>query len=901
MIFLRTPNAKLAKDYLDATAKYIRMYSTLIGPYPYQKFALVENFWETGYGMPSFTLLGPKIIRFPFILHSSYPHEILHNWWGNSVFVDYQTGNWSEGLTAYLADHLVQEQRGTAVTYRRTALQKYADYVTAAKDFPLAEFRARHSAVTQAIGYDKTLMFFHMLRLHLGDDVFTHGLQEFYRDNKSRRAAFADLRRAFESVAGKDLQKEFMQWIARSGAPALRVSQAIARPDGKDYLLTAAVKQVQPGQAYRLRVPVAVHLEGHEKAYQTTMVMDSKRLELALHTPARPLRLDVDPEFDVFRRLHRNEIPPALSQAFGADKALVLLPGTATPEVRRGYHRLAESWQQRQPGRIEIAVDNEIDELPVDGAVWLFGWENRFRTRMATALADYNVSLGDTGIRIDGTDFIRANHTMVLNGRRPAGSAMALTWLATDNVSAMRGLGRKLPHYGKYSYLVFEGDEPVNVAKGQWQVVHSPMSVPVTQADGTAPRQVQGKLAPRRALIYAPVDFSQERMLRDIRRLSGDALRGRGFGMPELDQVADFLAAEFRQAGLQPGGDQAGSYFQIWKDRGGEPAREVVMRNVVGVIPGSKPEWRGQSVVIGAHYDHLGLGWPDVHKGDQGKIHPGADDNASGVAVLLELARALGKEWKPERAVVFVAFAGEEADRRGSKYYVTHAIPFPSAKIMGMLNIDTVGRLGQRKLMVLGAGSAHEWAHIFRGVGYVTGTSLELVADDLGSSDQKSFLDAGVPAVQVFSGPHLDYHRPTDTADRIDPAGLVKTAAVIREAVEYLAGRAEPLTSTLLSQHRTPSRPRVRPAARRTVSLGTVPDFAYRGRGVRIGGVVPGSPVEKAGFRAGDIIVRLGSTPIDDLRTFSNVLKTLQPGDNIAITFDRGGEEQTLTVEAVSR
>jgi len=122
MVFLRTPDAPLAQKYLDATAQYLGLYNALLGPYPYAKFALVENSWESGYGMPSFTLLGSKVIRLPFIVSSSYPHEILHNWWGNGVFVDVQQGNWCEGLTAYLADHLLQEQRGSAVTYRRATL-----------------------------------------------------------------------------------------------------------------------------------------------------------------------------------------------------------------------------------------------------------------------------------------------------------------------------------------------------------------------------------------------------------------------------------------------------------------------------------------------------------------------------------------------------------------------------------------------------------------------------------------------------------------------------------------------------------------------------------------------------------------------------------------------------------
>ena len=178
VVYLHERDDALSRKYLDATARYMEMYRQLLGPYPYGKFALVENFWETGYGMPSFTLLGPQVIRFPFILHSSYPHEILHNWWGNSVFVDYESGNWCEGLTAYMADHLIQEQRGLAVNYRRSTLQKYRNYVREGRDFPLSEFRSRHSAATEAVGYGKSLMTFHMLRRHSGDDAFRASFEE---------------------------------------------------------------------------------------------------------------------------------------------------------------------------------------------------------------------------------------------------------------------------------------------------------------------------------------------------------------------------------------------------------------------------------------------------------------------------------------------------------------------------------------------------------------------------------------------------------------------------------------------------------------------------------------------------------------------------------------------------
>jgi hypothetical protein len=393
-------------------------------------------------------------------------------------------------------------------------------------------------------------------------------------------------------------------------------------------------------------------------------------------------------------------------------------------------------------------------------------------------------------------------------------------------------------------------------------------------------------------------------MLQVIRTLAGPARQGRGFGTPELEQVADFIAAQFRDAGLQPGGSAPESYFQTWLARGGDPEKEARLKNVIGILAGRKPEWAEQSVILGAHYDHLGLGWPDVHHGERGMVHPGADDNASGVAVLLELARVLGKTWQPERSIVFVAFSGEEAGRLGSQYYVTHAARFPVAQSMAMLNLDTVGRLGARQLQVLGTASAREWPHIFHGASYVTGTPVESVAHDWGGSDQRSFIDAGVPAVQLFSGAHADYHRPTDTSDKIDPEGLVKIAAVVRETVAYLAGRAEPLTATLGGQsgERSASTSGVTAAAAgRRVSLGTIPDFAYTGQGYRISAVTPASPAAQAGLQAGDIIVQLGSTPLADLQAFTSVIRTLTPGEAVTLIIQRGAAKHTIQMQLAPR
>lgn len=282
-----------------------------------------------------------------------------------------------------------------------------------------------------------------------------------------------------------------------------------------------------------------------------------------------------------------------------------------------------------------------------------------------------------------------------------------------------------------------------------------------------------------------------------IRFLSNKKLAGRGFGSQGLDESAEFIAGKFAEVGLEPGGDSPGSFFQSWEDRGGLPEDQLILRNVVGVNPGENSDFAGQSLVIGAHYDHLRMGWPDASEENKGEINPGADDNASGVAVLLELARVLGKNLKPERSVVFAAFTGEEAGKRGSRYYLGSQNLYPAEMCLAMLNLDTVGRLGDGKLLVLGADSAREWSHIFRGAGHITGVEVVMVSEDLDSSDHRSFQEAGIPAVQLFSGPHPDYHQPTDTVDKIDAEGLRKVASVSVEVIEYLANRKEPMTATL--------------------------------------------------------------------------------------------------------
>jgi hypothetical protein len=404
-------------------------------------------------------------------------------------------------------------------------------------------------------------------------------------------------------------------------------------------------------------------------------------------------------------------------------------------------------------------------------------------------------------------------------------------------------------------------------------------------------------LAPRVPLVEAPPEFSAERMQRDIAVLADVSMEGRGLGTPALDRAARYVADRMHEAGLRPGGD-AGTWLQTWQTQLPETGESITLHNVVGVLPGTDPGRTGESLVIGAHYDHLGRGERGGRADDRGLVHPGADDNASGVSVMLELARALAGRPQP-RSIVFVAFTGEETGRLGSQHFVQNAGAYPVDRMIAMVNLDTVGRLGARPLLALGSGSADEWVHILRGAGYVTGVEVKAVADDIGSSDQTSFIEAGVPAVQLFAGAHADFHRPGDTADRIDAAGLVKTAQVLKEVATYLAQRPEALNSTLGAKQRIHASGST-PAPRR-VSLGIVPDYAGGGEGVRIDEVRAGTPAAQAGLQAGDAITALNGTTVGDLRDYTRVLRELAPGDAVEIVFMRDGAEHRVGASVVER
>jgi len=520
-VYLRDKDESLARRYLYAAMNYIKLYEKMIGPYPYEKFALVENFWETGYSMPSFSLMGSQVLRLPFIIDSSYPHEILHNWWGNGVFVDYEKGNWSEGLTAYLADHLMQEQKSAGTEYRRAALQRYTDFVSASKEFPLAQFTSRYSASSEAVGYGKAMMMFHMLRKEMGEDRFILALQNLYTNQKFKVTGFSEVEQAFSQATGKNLKPFFEQWVQRAGAPQLRLIATQGVRDGEGFDLLVELEQTQSGSAYTLNVPIAVTLAGEENAFSTQITMTDKKGVFHIPLLAKPLRVDVDPEFDLFRRVDNTETPPALSRVLGADKLTLVLPRRADEPLRKAYQVAAQSWMQPMVHSIQVVWDDEIEQLPSEGAVWLFGWENRFRDEFEDALSAA-AQLSSAGAELGGSQFAVTANAMIMAAQ---GKKTPLALLNVPEPEMLPALVRKLPHYARFSYAVFDKKQATtpdmvsrgwrnikvpkenmttelnNVANGLWPVTGSPLAQPVPDAEGNVTNVARGKLARRYPLV----------------------------------------------------------------------------------------------------------------------------------------------------------------------------------------------------------------------------------------------------------------------------------------------------------------------------------------------------------------------------------------------------------------
>jgi hypothetical protein len=381
---------------------------------------------------------------------------------------------------------------------------------------------------------------------------------------------------------------------------------------------------------------------------------------------------------------------------------------------------------------------------------------------------------------------------------------------------------------------------------------------------------------------------SDEKILSNLKEnvtfLAADDLGGRAIGTEGEAKAAEFLASEFEKIGLQPKGTEG--FFQLFTvSKPSNPHEEAVIgtdgsgitgRNVVGFLDKKSDK----TIVIGAHFDHLGMGGSgSLHRGDSA-IHNGADDNASGTAALLALAEILKHE-ELNSNFLFIAFSGEENGLWGSNYFAKNPT-IELTSVNYMINMDMVGRLNEEKsLAVYGVGTSPSFPAI---LDPINSDSLKIVTTEsgVGPSDHTSFYLQDLPVLHFFTGQHEDYHKPTDDSDKINYEGLVKVVRYISRVIDQLD--SEPKLAFTKTKDSSDS-------PRFTVSMGVVPDYMYDGKGMRVDGVSEGKPAQAAGLLKGDVVVQLGDSTVFDMMSYMRALSAFQKGDSTKVVIERSGQK----------
>ncbi len=391
--------------------------------------------------------------------------------------------------------------------------------------------------------------------------------------------------------------------------------------------------------------------------------------------------------------------------------------------------------------------------------------------------------------------------------------------------------------------------------------------------------------------------FSQEanidQLKIDIEFLASDELKGREIGTDGEEKAAAFISERMKNIGLTPKGTEG--YLQFFSvtpkanphaTEAVSIAKEITGMNVIG-FQDNKAKF---TVVIGAHFDHLGTGSEgSLHAAKNGEIHNGADDNASGVALLLQLAEQVSNSQKLKGYnYLFIAFSGEEKGLWGSNYFCKNPT-IEAAKISYMLNFDMVGRLDESKgLAINGVGTSPIWKKKLESAN-VSNLELILGESGVGPSDHTSFYLINVPVLHFFTGQHADYHKPTDDSDKINYVGI----ATIHDLVFNLMMEVDQVDKLRFTKTKQDSSM----SPRFTVTLGVMPDYLFQGDGMRIDGVTDGRPASVAGFEKGDIVIEMGEYKVDGMQSYMEALSKFKKGDKTIVKVKRGKKTVKKEVE----
>ncbi|MDP4229030.1 MAG: M28 family peptidase [Bacteroidota bacterium] len=378
--------------------------------------------------------------------------------------------------------------------------------------------------------------------------------------------------------------------------------------------------------------------------------------------------------------------------------------------------------------------------------------------------------------------------------------------------------------------------------------------------------------------------------------LASDSLAGRRTGEPGCESAARYIAKEFKRMGLRPL-DPAKSYFQHYdfSERAFDSTKKEKTKavNVIGFIPGSSKKLKDQVVIIGAHYDHLGMGGKNALDTVKA-IHYGADDNASGTVGLLELAEYYSRHKASlKRSLLFISFSGEEEGLFGSLNYAKNPL-IPLEKTQAMINMDMIGRLKDSILIVEGMGSSPYWKILMDSLKHEN-FLMRYKPDGVGPSDHSSFYRKNIPVIFYFTGLHRDYHRATDTKDKINYEGEVEVLDLVRRSIDAIQSKPDRIPFTLVPEDTT------KKIGTFKVYVGGVPDYGYDGEGLKLSDITPGSPAAKAGLKTDDIIIKFADIEIKNIYDYTGALGKFKPDDVVDFRVKRGKEVLTIPVKLGKR
>lgn len=476
--YLFPDEAGLADEYLDASARYLDAYIPLLGPYPFSQFAVVENFFSSGLGMPSFTLLGSGVIKRHYTQPYALGHEIVHSWIGNGVFNRTDRGNWVEGLTTYLSNYHYHELLGEeaqAREQRRLMLMGYAVYVRPGDEYPVVKFVQKHDEKDNAIGYQQSAMVFHALRQEIGEAAFWKAVKQIPERYLGRAADWRDLEQVFQEEAGRDLRWFFSQWVERAGVPDLELTalrtQPSAGPSGETNAVDAMVHFVQRGLPYRLAVELEFMLEGG-RTHRTRIHLADPEQNVVVPLTERPLAVRLDPDLHLFRRVARTALSPMLNLYVTDAQRTLLVPRDMTehPSPFNDIVQRIAGQEAAKPAISRTTMRRPGDSptsLPAGSLLVLGGPdENPAATDMLRYCGDHLHMIAN-GFAVDGKTYEGVTKALLISCRRDDQPGSVATMLYGVTPQALGRVARLLFFYGWQSYVVFH--EGAVVARGDWE------------------------------------------------------------------------------------------------------------------------------------------------------------------------------------------------------------------------------------------------------------------------------------------------------------------------------------------------------------------------------------------------------------------------------------------------